>query len=194
MERCRRGQVPGVVVLSATMTISGAFTYQGGLTLAALFAAALIGGVTLAGSSLPARCFSLGPIRYVGRISYGLYLWHWPIFVVLDGSRTGLDGPELFTFRLIATFAAAVASFHLIEMPIRRGALRRSREMRIEAGSSPLLCCWPPSCNRRSRQACRSSTGRPPYGSFPARFHGWPLGHPVHRFRRYSWAIPSRTC
>ena len=124
----------GVVVLSATMTISGAFTYQGGLTLVALFAAALIGGVTLAGSSLPARCLSLGPVRYVGRISYGLYLWHWPIFVVLDGSRTGLDGPELFTFRLVATFAAAVASFYLIEMPIRRGALRRSREMRIEAG------------------------------------------------------------
>ena len=124
----------GVVALSATMTIGGSFTYEGGLTLAALFAAAVIGGVTLAGSSLPARCLSLGPIRYVGRISYGLYLWHWPIFVVLDGSRTGLDGPELFALRLAATFAAAIASFYLIEMPIRRGALRRSREVRIEAG------------------------------------------------------------
>jgi peptidoglycan/LPS O-acetylase OafA/YrhL len=124
----------GVVVLSATMTIGGSFTYEGGLTLAALSAAALIGGVTLAGSSLPARCLSLGPIRYVGRISYGLYLWHWPIFVVLNASRTGLDGPELFTLRLVATFTAAVASFYLIEMPVRRGALRRSREVRIEAG------------------------------------------------------------
>jgi peptidoglycan/LPS O-acetylase OafA/YrhL len=124
----------GVVVLSATMTIGGTFTFQGGLTLAALFAAALIGGITLAGSSPLARCLSLGPVRYVGRISYGLYLWHWPIFVVLDGSRTGLNGLELFTLRLVATFAAAIASFHLIEMPIRRGALRRSRELRIEAG------------------------------------------------------------
>jgi peptidoglycan/LPS O-acetylase OafA/YrhL len=124
----------GLVVLSTTMTIGGAFTYQGGLTLAALCAAALVGGVTLAGSSLVAQCLSLRPIRYVGRISYGLYLWHWPIFVGLDAARTGLDGPALFLIRLAATFAVSIASFHLIEMPIRHGALRRSREMRIEAG------------------------------------------------------------
>ncbi len=124
----------GLVVLSASMTIGGTSTYEGGLTLAALFAAALVGGVTLGGSSLVARCFSLTPIRYIGRISYGLYLWHWPIFVGLDGARTGLDGPALFFVRIVATFTVAVASFHLIEMPIRRGALRRSREMRIEAG------------------------------------------------------------
>jgi peptidoglycan/LPS O-acetylase OafA/YrhL len=126
--------IAGVVVLSATMTIGGTFTYQGGLTLAAVCAAALVGGVTLAGSSLAARCLSLGPIRYIGRISYGLYLWHWPIFVGLDGARTGLNGPVLFMIRLAATFTLAIASFHLIEMPIRRGALRRSREMRFEAG------------------------------------------------------------
>jgi peptidoglycan/LPS O-acetylase OafA/YrhL len=124
----------GVVVLSATMTIGGTFTYEGGLTLAALCAVALVGGVTLAGSSVAARCLSLRPIRYIGRISYGLYLWHWPIFVGLDGARTGLNGPVLFMIRLVATFIVAVASFHMIEMPIRRGALRRSREMRIEAG------------------------------------------------------------
>jgi peptidoglycan/LPS O-acetylase OafA/YrhL len=126
--------VAGVLVLSAIMTVGGSFTYEGGLTLAALSAAALIGGVTLAGSSLTAQCLSLRPIRYIGRISYGLYLWHWPIFVGLDGARTGLGGPTLFVIRLVATFAVAVASFHLIEMPIRRGALRRSRELRIEAG------------------------------------------------------------
>jgi hypothetical protein len=54
--------------------------------------------------------------------------------VGLDGARTGLDGPALFTIRLVATVTVAVASFHLIEMPIRRGALRHSRERRIEAG------------------------------------------------------------
>jgi peptidoglycan/LPS O-acetylase OafA/YrhL len=124
----------GLVVLSATMTIDGGFTYEGGLTLAALCAAALVGGVSLAGSSRAARCLSLRPIRYIGRISYGIYLWHWPIFVVLDGAHVGLEGPALFLIRLVSTFAVAVASFHLIEMPIRRGALRRSREMRIEAG------------------------------------------------------------
>ncbi len=123
----------GLVVLSATMTIGGTFTYEGGLTCAALCAAALVGGVTLAGSSFVSRCLSLKPIRYVGRISYGVYLWHWPIFVGLDGARTGLDGPALFLIRLVVTFTIAIASFHLIEMPIRRGALQ-SREARIQAG------------------------------------------------------------
>ncbi len=122
-----------LVVLSVTMTIDGPFTYEGGLTLAALSAAALVVGVTLAASSPVARFLSLRLIGYIGRISYGLYLWHWPIFVGLDGARTGLDGPALFIVRLTATFAVAVASFHLIEMPIRHGALRRSKEMRIEA-------------------------------------------------------------
>ena len=67
------------------------------------------------------RLLSLAPVRYVGRISYGLYIWHWPIFIWLDHARTGLYGYELFAVRVLVTFAVSVVSFHLVERPIRMG-------------------------------------------------------------------------
>jgi hypothetical protein len=63
-------------------------------------------------------------ITYIGVISYGLYLWHWPLFLLLNHQRTGLSGGALLALRLGVTFAVAVVSYHLLELPIRRGKLR----------------------------------------------------------------------
>jgi hypothetical protein len=67
---------------------------------------------------------SLGVLRWIGIISYGLYLWHWPAAVVLTEARTGLSGAALAVVRLAVTVGAATLSFYLVEQPIRRGALR----------------------------------------------------------------------
>ena len=56
-------------------------------------------------------------------ISYGLYLWHWPIDVWLDQTRTGLAGFELFALRVGVTAVIATASYWLVERPIRRNGL-----------------------------------------------------------------------
>ena len=71
--------------------------------------------------SVVPRVLSVAPIRYVGRISYGLYIWHWPLFLWLNHARTGLEGYELFAVRVLVTFGVSVVSFHLIERPIRMG-------------------------------------------------------------------------
>ncbi|TAK55831.1 MAG: acyltransferase, partial [Dehalococcoidia bacterium] len=63
----------------------------------------------------------------LGVISYGVYLWHWPIFVLLTPDRVGIDGYALFALRVAVTLSAATASFALLESPIRRGLLLRSR-------------------------------------------------------------------
>ena len=63
---------------------------------------------------------ALRPLRYVGQISYGLYIWHWPLFIWVNEARTGLSGDSLFALRLVVTFAVSVASYHLVERPIRR--------------------------------------------------------------------------
>jgi pimeloyl-ACP methyl ester carboxylesterase len=76
------------------------------------------------GGYLAAILTSLRPVRWVGQISYGLYLWHWPVQVAVSEGRTGLDGWDLALTRLGLTFAIATASYYAIELPIRHGGLR----------------------------------------------------------------------
>jgi lysophospholipase L1-like esterase len=71
------------------------------------------------------RALSTPPLRWIGSISYGLYLWHWPVYVVCAPDRMGIDGTALLLARIAITFAFAVSSYYLVEQPIRRGALRR---------------------------------------------------------------------
>jgi peptidoglycan/LPS O-acetylase OafA/YrhL len=103
-------------------TINGSpnFTYRFGFLLADVMVALVICGVTLVPSSLPARVLSVATLTFVGRISYGLYLWHWPIFLVLNNARTGLDDYSLFALRVAVTFVVAVASWYLVETPVRQ--------------------------------------------------------------------------
>jgi peptidoglycan/LPS O-acetylase OafA/YrhL len=114
-----------VLVLTDVVGSTSTWIYEGGFTLVAVASAALIAAVVLVPDGPLGRLLSLRPVRYVGAISYGLYLWHWPLFVALDADRTGLTGWPLFAVRVAAALAAAVASYHLVELPVRRGALRR---------------------------------------------------------------------
>ena len=63
----------------------------------------------------------------MGRISYGLYLYHWPLFLAIDHHHTGLSGAWLLIVRLAVTAAAATVSFFLIEEPIRTRRAFRGR-------------------------------------------------------------------
>ncbi|WP_421121049.1 acyltransferase family protein [Aquihabitans daechungensis] len=65
------------------------------------------------------RVLNLPPLPALGRISYGVYLYHWPIFLVVDGERTGLDGWVLTAARIAVTVAVAAASYRFVEEPIR---------------------------------------------------------------------------
>ena len=77
------------------------------------------------------------PLRWIGLRSYGLYLWHYPIFCV---TRPGLDVPirhgwPLLAFRLLASFGAAELSYRYVETPIRGGAIGRYlARLRTERG------------------------------------------------------------
>jgi peptidoglycan/LPS O-acetylase OafA/YrhL len=105
-------------VLWTTTAIDERWIYWGGLGAYALISALVVlAAVQPAGPIRTALAWK--PLVAIGLISYGLYLYHWPIYLWLTEDRTGLDGLPLLTLRLTATGIAAAASFVLIERPIR---------------------------------------------------------------------------
>jgi peptidoglycan/LPS O-acetylase OafA/YrhL/lysophospholipase L1-like esterase len=115
----------GSAVLWTVVSSNDAAAYQGGFFLAALATTAVLFSVVCWQGSVLAQVLSLAPLRYVGRISYGMYLWHFPLFLFLDSARTGLTGFPLFALRVAVTLAVATCSFYLVERPIRQGSLLR---------------------------------------------------------------------
>jgi peptidoglycan/LPS O-acetylase OafA/YrhL len=65
------------------------------------------------------------PMRWLGERSYGVYLWHWPVFVFTRPLLDVSTGPlTTLLFRLPITLALAEASYRWVEMPIRRRGFR----------------------------------------------------------------------
>ena len=104
-----------------------------------------------------ARGLAWRPLHFVGTISYGIYLWHWPVIVYLNGARTGLSTWPLDLLRIAVTLALSTASYYLVERPIR---LARFRGGPGTGDPSPgsrrrWSSWWPPSRRRRSQQRRR---------------------------------------
>lgn len=93
---------------------------HGLLTLVAVAAVLVVAPVALEQRGAVARVLSWAPLVWLGTISYGVYLWHWPVFLALNGERTGWTGLSLFGIRCAATVALAFVSWWVIEQPIRR--------------------------------------------------------------------------
>jgi peptidoglycan/LPS O-acetylase OafA/YrhL len=86
--------------------------------LATVVAGALVLGVYTAPRSLVARGFALPWMTYLGKISYGIYLWHWPTVLVLE--RVFDVRPVVIAvMALVLAIAMASMSYQLIETPIR---------------------------------------------------------------------------
>jgi peptidoglycan/LPS O-acetylase OafA/YrhL len=95
------------------------FISRGGLLAYSLLSGALVLAACVPGPAR--RALAVEPLRLLGIISYGVYLVHWPIYLVLDQQRTGLDRFPLTVLRIAVSLAVATASYFVIEKPIRRG-------------------------------------------------------------------------
>jgi peptidoglycan/LPS O-acetylase OafA/YrhL len=112
---------PGLAVVvwaALTWPAGSGPAYEGWLPVFAVASAAVIAGVQV--PSPWQRVLGARPVAWTGTISYGLYLYHWPLFAVLTADRVGLDGVALFGVRLAATVAAAATSSWAVELPVRR--------------------------------------------------------------------------
>ncbi len=95
--------------------------YRGGLLAGALAVAAVIAHAVISPDSPTGRLLAVPPLIWLGQISYGVYLWHWPLFGWLTAGRTGLSGPLLLLARCAVTLAVAAASYRMLERPVRTG-------------------------------------------------------------------------
>ncbi|MDN3359580.1 acyltransferase [Actinomadura sp. DC4] len=122
-----------LVALWTVGRIEAGWLYDGGLVLAGVSAALVIAYLVVAPGAVATRILAAGPVVWIGRLSYSLYLWHWPVHVYATHTAHP-GGPAVIAAQLAVTLALGVLSFALIERPTRR----IGRPMVL---APPLLAC-----------------------------------------------------
>jgi peptidoglycan/LPS O-acetylase OafA/YrhL/lysophospholipase L1-like esterase len=123
-----------IIVLSCVWPSGSGPAYQGALPAFALLSAALILGL-----QSPSRLRSLlgtRPLVWIGQISYGLYLFHWPVFVLLRERGWTLTSPVPLAAALAITFAIAWLSYAIVERRVRSAQWRFAVTVRRAAAAT----------------------------------------------------------
>ena len=116
-----------LVVGFATLSDRSPFPYRGGIALASLLTVPIV--LAAAQSGPVGRFLRWRPLVLVGLVSYGVYLWHWPIWAIVTRDLVGVGGALLTLIRAAMLAVAATASYILVERPIRAGRLNRRFEL-----------------------------------------------------------------
>ncbi|WP_322410090.1 acyltransferase family protein [Microbacterium invictum] len=122
--------ISGLVLLSFLAPVDAVSTFPGTLVAASLLSAAAITAGVWPGSRF-GSAIDAQPLRWIGDRSYGIYLWHWPILVLLlaglqgTGAEAGVPG-SVGLAALVLTLGAAELSYRFVETPVRRNGFRES--------------------------------------------------------------------
>jgi peptidoglycan/LPS O-acetylase OafA/YrhL len=123
LELCGVAALVGAVLLFRNMQDFNPTLYRGGDLAAAFCFVVLIAAVAHPKTGI-GNALGVAPLRWIGERSYGIYLWHWPIIVLLAGVNTR-PGLGIVAAETALVLAAATLSYRFVEQPIRTGSLQR---------------------------------------------------------------------
>ncbi|MBM9432972.1 acyltransferase family protein [Flaviflexus equikiangi] len=117
----------GLLLLMATLDDQSLFTYRGGILLASLLTLTIIAAM-IAPASPIARAAENPIFHWIGTRSYALYLWHWPVLVMVGLLAPAAPGSTAFWIRsavaVLLTGIICEFSYRVIETPIRTNGFR----------------------------------------------------------------------
>ncbi len=113
----------GLIVVVVVTNGFSPFPYRGGTFLVSVLSAAVIAALVIPGTLLD-RFFSLAPVVWIGKLSYSMYLWHFPILLLTTNVNSTVEVPWWMRLvQLALIIAVSAASYYLVENPIRHGAI-----------------------------------------------------------------------
>ncbi len=113
----------GLIAIFGTVSGQSPLLYHGGFLVVAVLVALVIATLIRAPRGPLSKLLGLPPLAHIGRISYGLYLWHWPVILFVNGARSGLTGAPLLWTRIAISVGLAELSYWIMERPILAGYL-----------------------------------------------------------------------
>lgn len=123
------GGIAALAGMIALMVLVGGyapFMYYGGILLMSLLTGVLILSL-VDPRNLTARAFSLPPLVWLGKLSYSIYLWHYPLLLLMNPLNfTGTTPWWAYVVQAAVILAVAAFSYYFVETPIRRGSIGRA--------------------------------------------------------------------
>ncbi|WP_422028276.1 acyltransferase family protein [Roseovarius sp.] len=118
------------LVIAPVNLLDASYLYPGWATLLPVLGTVILIAFAAPGHSWIAKALAVRPMAYIGRISYGTYLWHWPVIVgALYYGVTLTD--EIRAVLVLVSLGLGALSYHVVEMPIRRISVRGAGKTRL---------------------------------------------------------------
>jgi peptidoglycan/LPS O-acetylase OafA/YrhL len=120
--------IVALIAIAALVPDDSPVMFRGGLAAAAVLTAIAVLGVIVPGS-VPGTVLELAAVRWIGVRSYGIYLWHWPVLVLVQAAEPRWQDAAstrwlIGAVTVVITVAAAALSYQVLERPIRHLGFR----------------------------------------------------------------------